>query len=140
MIKPPGRITSGDVWFGGRRLADLDEDRIRALRLTGIALVPQGSMNSLNPVLRIGRQIADAFADHASVTVLLLSSALIDAPLLRFTVAPDATNGLRLPSQIMLDKTMTVMRAKIGQAFGRLGAEALLEVERRLAVFLGIAK
>jgi len=27
-------------------------------------LVPQGSMNSLNPVLRIGRQIADAFADH----------------------------------------------------------------------------
>jgi peptide/nickel transport system ATP-binding protein len=34
------------------------------LRLAGIALVPQGSMNSLNPVLRIGRQIADAFADH----------------------------------------------------------------------------
>jgi len=34
------------------------------LRLAGIALVPQGSMNSLNPVLRIGRQITDAFADH----------------------------------------------------------------------------
>jgi peptide/nickel transport system ATP-binding protein len=64
MIKPPGRIASGEVWFAGRRLADLDEDRIRALRLSGIALVPQGSMNSLNPVLRIGRQIADAFADH----------------------------------------------------------------------------
>ena len=53
MIKPPGR-----------RLADLDEDGIRPLRLAGIALAPQGSMNSLNPVLRIGRQIADAFADH----------------------------------------------------------------------------
>jgi peptide/nickel transport system ATP-binding protein len=64
MIKPPGRIASGEVWFAGRRLADLDEDGVRALRLTGIALVPQGSMNSLNPVLRIGRQIADAFADH----------------------------------------------------------------------------
>jgi peptide/nickel transport system ATP-binding protein len=64
MIKPPGRIVSGGVWFSGRRLADLDEEGIRALRLTGIALVPQGSMNSLNPVLRIGRQIADAFADH----------------------------------------------------------------------------
>jgi len=64
MIKPPGRIASGAVWFAGRRLADLDEDGVRALRLTGIALVPQGSMNSLNPVLRIGRQIADAFADH----------------------------------------------------------------------------
>jgi oligopeptide/dipeptide ABC transporter ATP-binding protein len=64
MIKPPGRIEAGEIWFSGRRLADLDEEGMRALRLAGIALVPQGSMNSLNPVLRIGRQIADAFADH----------------------------------------------------------------------------
>ena len=64
MIKPPGRIAAGEVWLAGRRLADLDEEGIRALRLAGIALVPQGSMNSLNPVLRIGRQITDAFADH----------------------------------------------------------------------------
>jgi peptide/nickel transport system ATP-binding protein len=64
MIKPPGRIEAGEVWLAGTRLADLDEDGIRALRLAGIALVPQGSMNSLNPVLRIGHQIADTFADH----------------------------------------------------------------------------
>jgi len=61
MIKPPGRIAAGEVWLAGTRLADLDEEGIRALRLAGIALVPQGSMNS---VLRIGRQITDAFADH----------------------------------------------------------------------------
>ena len=64
MIKPPGRIEAGEVWLAETRLADLDEDGIRALRLAGIALVPQGSMNSLNPVLQIGRQITDAFADH----------------------------------------------------------------------------
>ena len=64
MIKPPGQITAGEVWLAGTRLANLDEDGIRALRLAGIALVPQGSMNSLNPVVRIGRQITDAFADH----------------------------------------------------------------------------
>ena len=64
MIMPPGRISAGEVWLANRRLADLDEDGIRALRLADIALVPQGSMNSLNPVLRIGQQIADAFADH----------------------------------------------------------------------------
>jgi peptide/nickel transport system ATP-binding protein len=64
MIKPPGRIAAGEVWLAGRRLADLDEEGIRALRLADIALVPQGSMNSLNPVLRIGQQIADAFVDH----------------------------------------------------------------------------
>jgi len=64
LIKPPGHIESGAVWLDDARIADLDDDAIRKLRLAGIALVTQGSMNSLNPVLRIGGQIADAFADH----------------------------------------------------------------------------
>jgi peptide/nickel transport system ATP-binding protein len=64
LIKPPGRIEAGEVWLAGTRLGDLDEEGMRALRLAGIALVPQGSMNSLNPVLRIGGQIGDAFAEH----------------------------------------------------------------------------
>ena len=64
MIKPPGHIESGDVRLLGAPVARLDEEGIRALRLAGIALVPQGSMNSLNPVLRIGHQIADALVDH----------------------------------------------------------------------------
>ena len=83
---------------------------------------------------------ADAFAGHPSVTVLLLTSALVDAPLLRLTVAPDPANGLRQPSQVMIDKAMTVRREKIGRTFGRLNVDAMLEVERRLTVFLGIAK
>jgi peptide/nickel transport system ATP-binding protein len=64
MIKPPGRIEAGEVWLAGTRLLGLDAEGIRKMRLADIALVPQGSMNSLNPVLRIERQIADAFADH----------------------------------------------------------------------------
>jgi peptide/nickel transport system ATP-binding protein len=64
MIKPPGHIEAGVVRFLGSPVGDLDDEGARALRLAGIALVPQGSMNSLNPVSRIGRQIADAFADH----------------------------------------------------------------------------
>jgi peptide/nickel transport system ATP-binding protein len=64
MINPPGRIEAGEIRFAGNRLADLDEEGIRAVRLAGIALVPQGSMNSLNPVFRIGQQIADALVDH----------------------------------------------------------------------------
>ena len=64
LIKPPGRIEAGEVWLAGVRLGDLDEEGMRALRLAGIALVPQGSMNSLNPVLRIGGQIGDALAEH----------------------------------------------------------------------------
>lgn len=102
-----------------------------------VAVAPQGDFGKPRPALVIQ---ADPFADHATVTVLLASSALVEAPLLRVTVAPDATNGLRQPSQIMVDKAMTVMGTKIGEAFGRLEADAMLEVERRLAVFLGIAK
>ena len=64
MIKPPGRIQDGQVYLEGVELSALDEEGIRALRLAGIALVPQGSMNSLNPVMRIRAQIADALADH----------------------------------------------------------------------------
>lgn len=64
MIKPPGHIEAGVVRFLGSPVGELDDEEMRALRLAGIALVPQGSMNSLNPVSRIGRQIADAFTDH----------------------------------------------------------------------------
>ena len=59
MIKSPGRIESGEVWLDDTALSGLSDDAIRRLRLAGIAMVPQGSMNSLNPVARIQEQIAD---------------------------------------------------------------------------------
>jgi peptide/nickel transport system ATP-binding protein len=67
LIKPPGRIDSGSVWLDGANLSELSEDEMRRLRLASIALVPQGSMNALNPVLRIQEQIADALADHGAM-------------------------------------------------------------------------
>jgi peptide/nickel transport system ATP-binding protein len=64
LIRPPGRIDGGEVWLDDTALSSLSDDAMRQLRLAGIALVPQGSMNALNPVLRIRAQIADALADH----------------------------------------------------------------------------
>ncbi len=64
MIRPPGRIDGGRVSLDGVDLSALNTEGMRRLRLAGIALVPQGSMNSLNPVMRIGRQIEDALSDH----------------------------------------------------------------------------
>ena len=66
---------------------------------------------------------ADQFAGTATVTVLLISSTLVEAPLLRVTVHPDAQNGLRRPSQVMVDKAMTVKREKLGQVFGHIDSE-----------------
>jgi peptide/nickel transport system ATP-binding protein len=64
MIKPPGHIDGGEVWLEDTALSQLKPEAIRGLRLAGIAMVPQGSMNSLNPVVRIRDQIGDAIADH----------------------------------------------------------------------------
>ncbi len=66
MIRPPGHIDGGEVWLEDTRLLSLPDDAMRRLRLAGIALVPQGSMNALNPVLRIRAQIADALDDHGT--------------------------------------------------------------------------
>lgn len=83
---------------------------------------------------------ANQFIEHASATVLPITGMLVAAPLLRVTVQPSAENGLQKPSQVMVDKAMTVKRDKVGRSFGRIDADALVEVERCLAVFLGIAK
>lgn len=82
---------------------------------------------------------ADQFDDTATVTVLLLSGTLIDAPLIRLDVKPTPENGLRKPSQVMVDKAMTVRRDKLGEAFGHLDDGTLLAVNRALALFLGFA-
>ena len=82
---------------------------------------------------------SDLFAQVPTVTVLLVSGTHQDAPLLRISVEPSETNGLRKPSQIMVDKIMTVRRDKIGGAIGRLDAEPMAAVTRSLAVFLGFA-
>lgn len=97
----------------------------------------QGDFGKPRPALVIQ---SDQFNEHATVTVLPVTGTMVAAPLLRVTVHPDADNGLQKPSQVMVDKAMTVKRDKVGPAFGRIEADALVEVERCLAVFLGIAK
>lgn len=83
---------------------------------------------------------SDRFDEHATVTVLLVSSTRIDAPLIRLDVPPTSGNGLRAPSQVMIDKTMTLRRERIGAPFGEADDQLMLEVGRLLAVFLGIAR
>ena len=102
-----------------------------------VTIAMQGDFGKPRPALVIQ---ADQFSEHASATVLPVTSTLVPAPLLRITIEPSGENGLQKPSQVMVDKAMTVKRDKVGPAFGRIDADALVEVERCLAVFLGIAK
>ena len=81
---------------------------------------------------------ADAHAEHPSTTVLPLTSELHAAPLLRITVEPGGSNGLRLRSQVVVDKITTIPRAKVGNRIGRLDDATLDAVDRALAAFLGL--
>jgi len=101
-----------------------------------VTVALQGDYGKPRPALVIQ---SDQFPGTASVVVLPATSTLVDAPLLRLTVEPDAGNGLRAPSQIMLDKPMTVKADKIGPAFGSLDDMAMVSVSRSLALFLGLA-
>jgi peptide/nickel transport system ATP-binding protein len=64
LIRPPGKIASGSILLGGRDLAKLSEEEMRRVRLADVALIPQGAMNSLNPVRRIRDHFADSIAAH----------------------------------------------------------------------------
>lgn len=102
-----------------------------------VTIAVQGDFGKPRPALVIQ---ADLFSDHSSITVLPLTSDLVDAPLLRVTVQPTEYNGLQKSSQVMVDKAMTIRREKMGPPFGRIDLDTLVEIERRLALFLGIAK
>ncbi|WP_412059044.1 type II toxin-antitoxin system PemK/MazF family toxin [Bartonella sp. DGB2] len=96
----------------------------------------QGDFGKPRPALVIQ---ADQFMSHSSVTVLPLTSTIVDAPLLRFTIRPSKENSLKKASQVMIDKTMTIQRNKLGAPFGHVDPKAIIEIEQRLALFFGIA-
>ncbi len=81
---------------------------------------------------------SDAFAALPSVTVLQLTSDVRDEHLVRITVQPSAANGLRKPSQVMIDRAVTVPRAKVGPVFGRLEDGRISAVSAALKRFLGL--
>jgi mRNA interferase MazF len=101
-----------------------------------VTVALQGDYGKPRPSLIVQ---ADQFAALDTVAILPITSTLIDAPLLRLQITPSPENGLRKPSQIMLDKPMTVKVDKISPPFGRLEETVMIRVNRSLALFLGLA-
>jgi peptide/nickel transport system ATP-binding protein len=66
--KPQGRVTRGEVIFEGRDILKLPEKEMRKLRGSKIAMIFQDPMTALNPIERVGDQIAEAIALHNKVT------------------------------------------------------------------------
>ena len=82
---------------------------------------------------------SDAFNEtHDSITVCLLTTTIIAAPIFRLDVQPSPQNGIQRASQIMIDKMLTVRRAKLGEPIGMLDDDTMLRVNRSIAVWLGL--
>ena len=83
----------------------------------------------------------DAFPPHhASVVVCQMTSEIVEAPDFRVTIEPTAENGLRVRSQVMADKPVTVRRERIGQCIGGLNMEELARVNVALAFVMRLAE
>ena len=82
----------------------------------------------------------DAFPEtHASVVVCQLTSDLSDAPDFRVTIEPSRETGLRLRSQVMADKPVTIRRERVGERIGRLGPADMTRLNVALAFVMGLA-
>ena len=102
-----------------------------------VTIAMQGDFGKPRPALVVQ---SDAFDAHATVTVLLVSSLLVETPLFRVTVQPDEKNGLRSTSQVMVDKAVTIKRDNLGDVFGSASDELMISVSQSLAVFFGIVR
>jgi len=68
LIKPPGRIVDGSIFFDKRDIVPLSEEEMRLLRGQEIAIVRQEAQNALNPVMNIGKQIIEVILQHENVS------------------------------------------------------------------------
>ncbi len=78
LIQSPGRISGGQVHLEGEDLLALDSRALREVRWRKLALIPQGSMNSLNPIMRIGAQLADSITTHEAMPRFVLKQRLVE--------------------------------------------------------------
>ena len=101
-----------------------------------ITVALSGDFGKPRPALVIQ---SDFMAETDSVLVCLLTSTLRAAPLYRLSLAAGEATGLRQPSQVMMDKIMTVRRDRCGTPIGRASDAAMLALGGLLAFVVGVA-
>ncbi len=77
--------------------------------------------------------------EHASVVVCQMTSDLSDAPDFRVTIEPTEANGLRVRSQVMADKPVTIRRERVVRSIGHLDSADVGRLNIALAFVMGLA-
>jgi oligopeptide/dipeptide ABC transporter ATP-binding protein len=78
LIKPPGRILGGEVWVGGRDLLRLREPELRQVRGRDVSIIFQEPATSLNPVKRVGQQVAETMLWHQTIEPAAIGKRVVD--------------------------------------------------------------
>lgn len=97
--------------------------------------IPPGDYGKPRPVVVVQ---SDLFTERDSVTVCLVTSTLVDAPLFRVRLAPGPHHKLRKSSDVMADKVMTVRRERLADALGSLTSDEMAALERALLRWLAL--
>jgi ABC-type dipeptide/oligopeptide/nickel transport system ATPase component/ABC-type dipeptide/oligopeptide/nickel transport system permease subunit len=146
LLPPPGRVAGGTVMLGDTELLRLDAEGLRCVRGTQIALIPQGSMSALNPVMRIERQFEDLLAAHGHTDDVgarigeLLDSVGLPARVAR-RYPHELSGGMRQrvcialavalnPSMIIADEPTSALDVVVQREI----AEVLRDIKRRFGV------
>lgn len=101
-----------------------------------MTVAAQGDYGKPRPAIIVQ---SDTLNTADSVLVVLLTSAVKDAPFYRLTIEPAEANGLKVLSQVMVDKVLAYPRAKCGPVMGRLSQQDMLALSNMLSVMIGLA-
>jgi peptide/nickel transport system ATP-binding protein len=149
LVQPPGRIVSGQVSVQGTDVLALNETELRQVRWNQVALVPQGAMNSLNPVMRVRDQIEECIVTHQGPRArkklkerVLKLLAMVGLPARVYDLYPhELSGGMKqrvciamaialTPSLIIADEPTSALDVVVQ----RIVAQTLLDVKKHLGV------
>jgi len=103
-----------------------------------VTVAATGDFGKPRPAVIIQGDTLNA-ASAASTIVALMTSHLRDAPLLRLTIEPEVSNALEKTSQVQTNRIVTIRTEKIGIKIGKLNDQQQVELNRLLALAIGLA-